>query len=61
MGVAQMTNHPLWMLMPWAIFASAALIKFWRVTTLYRRHHWGTPSCTETFRQILEQNWEKGQ
>lgn len=53
--------EPLWMLLPWAIFAIAAGIKFWRLTTLFRRHVLRVPSPTERFRQSLEQTWQKDQ
>ena len=29
---------PLWMLSPWAIFALAAGLKFWRLTSLFSKH-----------------------
>lgn len=53
--------EPLWMLLPWAIFAIAAGVKFWRITTLFRRQLLGVPSPTERFRQSLEQTWQKDQ
>ncbi len=56
-----MTTTPLWMLVPWAVFALAAGLKFWRVTTLFRRHLLGDTTKTERFRQSLERNWEKDQ
>lgn len=56
-----MTAHPLWMLVPWVVFAVAAGIKFWRLTSLFRRHLVGTPPSTERFRNTLERIWEKDQ
>lgn len=53
--------EPLWMLLPWAIFAIAAGIKFWRITALFRRQPLRVPSPTERFRQSLEQTWQKDQ
>jgi len=53
--------EPLWMLLPWAIFAVAAGVKFWRLTALFRRHRPGVPSPTERFRQSLERTWQKDQ
>jgi hypothetical protein len=53
--------EPLWMLLPWAIFAIAAGVKFWRLTALFRRHLPGVPSPTERFRQSLERTWQKDQ
>ena len=56
-----MMEHPLWMLVPWAVFAIGAGLKFWRLTALFRRHLLGTPSKTERFRQSLERVWQKDQ
>ena len=55
-----MDNH-LWMLVPWAVFALAAGLKFWRITNLLRRNLLGVPSRTERFRQVLERIWAKDQ
>jgi hypothetical protein len=54
-------NNPLWMMLPWAVFAVAAGIKFWRLTSLFRRHLLGTPTDTEQFRRTLERIWAKDQ
>ncbi|MCP9782089.1 hypothetical protein KBY83_01990 [Cyanobium sp. WKJ7-Wakatipu] len=54
-------SNPLWMLVPWAVFAIAAGIKFWRLTSLFRRHLIGAPSGTEQFRSSLERAWTKDQ
>jgi hypothetical protein len=54
-------TNPLWMLVPWAVFAIGAGLKFWRLTTLFRRHLLGTPTRTERFRQALERIWQKNQ
>jgi hypothetical protein len=54
-------DNPLWMLVPWAVFAVAAGLKFWRLTTLFRKHLLGIPSPTERFRQVLERIWEEDQ
>ena len=54
-------SNPLWMLVPWAVFAIAAGIKFWRLTSLFRRHLIGAPSRTEQFRSSLERAWAKDQ
>ena len=47
--------------MPWAVFALAAGLKFWRITTLFRKNLRGVPSRTERFRQVLERIWIKDQ
>ena len=54
-------DNPLWMLLPWAVFAVAAGIKFWRLTSLFRRHLLGTPADTKQFRRTLERIWAKDQ
>jgi hypothetical protein len=54
-------DHPLLMLVPWAVFAVAAGLKFWRITSLFRKHLLGVPSRTERFRQALERIWIKNQ
>jgi len=54
-------SNPLWMLVPWAVFAIAAGIKFWRLTSLFRRRLSGAPSSTEQFRSSLERAWAKDQ
>lgn len=56
-----MTSNPLWMLVPWAVFAVAAGIKFWRLTSLFRSYFLGSPSSIEKFRQTLERIWLKDQ
>jgi hypothetical protein len=52
-------DNPLWMLVPWAVFAVAAGLKFWRITTLFRKNLLGMPTETERFRQALERIWIK--
>ena len=54
-------DNPLWMMLPLAVFAVAAGIKFWRLTSLFRRHLLGTPTDTEQFRRTLERIWAKDQ
>ena len=54
-------DNPLWMLLPWAVFAIAAGLKFWRLTSLFRKHIRGSPSQTERFRQGLERIWAEDQ
>lgn len=54
-------HNPLWMLVPWAVFAVAAGLKLWRITTLFRKNLLGVPSRTERFRQALERIWIRDQ
>jgi hypothetical protein len=54
-------HNPIWMLVPWAVFAVAAGAKFWRLTSVFRRRVQGTPSGIERVRQSLERSWQKDQ
>jgi hypothetical protein len=54
-------KNPAWMLVPWAVFALAAGIKFWRITALFRRQLRGGPAEPDQFRQKLERIWQKDQ
>ena len=49
------------MLLPWAVFAIAAGVKFWRLTGAFRRQINRTASPTERFRQTLERTWRNDQ
>ena len=51
--------HQLWLLVPWAVFALAAGVKFWRLTRPFRRKL-AEPS-TEQVRAALERRWEADQ
>ena len=61
MGVGSVMQHPLWMLVPWAVFAIAAGFKFWRLTALFRRRTLAPETGTERFRQTLERIWQEDQ
>ena len=52
-------EKPLWMLLPWAVFAVAAGIKFWRLTTVFRKGGFSRATDSERFRQSLERIWAK--
>jgi hypothetical protein len=54
-----MTN-PLWMLVPWAVFAVAAGVKFWRLTSAWRQRGMNSKD-TDQFRRSLERIWQKDQ
>ena len=54
-----MTN-PLWMLVPWAVFAFAAGVKFWGLTSAWRQRGMNSKD-TDQFRRSLERIWEKDQ
>jgi len=52
-------HNPLWMLVPWAVFALSAGVKFWRLTSVFRRRVQGRNRGTERVRQLLERIWQK--
>ena len=54
-------SHPLWMLVPWAVFALAAGLKFWRLTGMFRQHMAKAQTNPERFRQSLERIWQQDQ
>ena len=54
-------ENPLWLLVPWAVFAIAVGLKLWRLGALIRRSVLNIPSRSERFRQSLERLWEKEQ
>ncbi|MEY3544878.1 MAG: hypothetical protein RLZZ106_708 [Cyanobacteriota bacterium] len=45
------------MLAPWAVFAAAAGVKFWRITAIFRRRSMSNSAKTDQFRQTLERIW----
>jgi len=54
-------NHPLWMLVPWAVFALAAGVKFWRLTNAWRQRGAVREASTDQFRRSLERIWAQDQ
>jgi len=59
MGVEQAMGNPLWMLLPWAVFAIAAGIKFWRLAALFRKRDLARPLSEGEFRKRLERIWAR--
>jgi hypothetical protein len=53
-------NNPIWMLVPWAVIAVAAGVKFWRLTSAWRQRDESSKS-TDQFRRSLERIWQKAQ
>jgi hypothetical protein len=53
--------QPLWMLVPWTVFAIAAGLKFWRITSLFRRQLKPAPTSIEQARHRLERLWKRDQ
>ena len=54
-------HNPLWMLLPWAVFAFAAGVKFWRLTSAWRHRGMSTATNPDQFRRSLERSWQKDQ
>jgi hypothetical protein len=54
-------ENPIWMLVPWAVFAVALAIKAWRFAAVLRRHLIARPVTTDQARQSLERIWQRGQ
>jgi hypothetical protein len=54
-------NNPLWMLVPWAVFALAAGVKFWRLTSAWRQRDMSKAANTDQFRRSLERIWAQDQ
>jgi hypothetical protein len=52
-------SNPIWMLVPWAVFALAGGVKFWRLTSDWRQRGMKSKN-PEQFRQSLERIWAKG-
>ncbi|EAQ68780.1 hypothetical protein SynRS9909_01084 [Synechococcus sp. RS9909] len=55
--------HPLWLLLPWALVALSAGVKFWRLTSAWRQRGKASTNRTDTdaARQALERIWEQDQ
>jgi hypothetical protein len=55
--------QPIWMLLPWTIFALAAGVKFWRFARLVGQHRPGPGSGSELerMRASLERIWRRDQ
>jgi hypothetical protein len=56
---SEVTN-PLWMLVPWTVFALAAGVKFWRLTSAWRERGMNSKD-TDQFRRSLERIWSQDQ
>jgi hypothetical protein len=54
-------ERPIWMLVPWAVFAIAAGIKFWRFAAVVRRQLVARPATTAQARKSLERIWNRDQ
>ncbi|MFS6828314.1 hypothetical protein [Cyanobium sp. ATX-6F1] len=53
-------EHPLLILVPWAVFAGAVGMKVWRVYWTLQRRSDDAALRVERFRATLDRNWAKG-
>ena len=58
---SDLMENPIWMLVPWAVFAEALAIKAWRFAAVLRRQLVARPATTDQARQSLERIWQRGQ
>ena len=54
-------THTPWILVPWAVFLGALVLKFWQLGIVLRRYLRGPIPSTESFRQTLERIWRQNQ
>jgi hypothetical protein len=54
-------ENPLWMLVPWLVFAIGMGVKFWRLGVVLNKFLGNRPPTTEAFRRTLERIWTKDQ
>ena len=54
-------THPLWILVPWAVFAVALALKVLKFGKALKRHLNAPTPSTDQFRQILERIWAQEQ
>jgi len=51
-------EHPIWMLLPWGVFALAAGVKFWRFGRLLQARRQRRWMSSDQFRRSLERIWQ---
>ena len=54
-------ENPLWMLVPWLVFAIGMGVKFWRLGAVVKTFLANRPPTTEKARRTLERIWAKDQ
>ena len=54
-----MTTNPIWILVPWTVFAVALALKFLKFGKALKRHLIAPPLSTDQFRQSLERIWKQ--
>jgi len=53
------TTNPIWILVPWAVFAIALALKVLKFGKALKRHLIAPTPSTDQFRQSLERIWEQ--
>ena len=54
-------THPLWILVPWAVFAVALALKVLKFGKALKRHLIAPTASIDQFRQYLERIWVQEQ
>ena len=54
-------DHPLWLLVPWLVFAVGMGLKAWKVTRLINRQMRSSAWGIERYRAELERSWQRNQ
>ena len=54
-------DHPLWLLVPWLVFAVGMGLKAWKVTRLINRQMRSSAWGIERYRAELERSWQRSQ
>jgi hypothetical protein len=54
-------THPEWVLVSWAVFLGALVLKFWQIGIAIRRSLMGPTPSTDPFTQSLERIWSQNQ
>lgn len=52
-------THPQWILVAWAVFALALVLKVWQFGRALKRQLIGTPPSTDQVRLTLERIWAR--
>ena len=52
-------DHPLWLLVPWLVFAVGMGLKAWKVTRLINRQMRSSAWGIERYRAELERSWQR--
>ena len=53
-------DHPIWLVIPWLVFAVGVGVKIWKLTRLIHRQVRSSAWGMERFREELERTWQRG-